>query len=309
MLMRRRLEAGARGERELSLPIERFFRAMSHIQADDTLREWTESAPHWKKHAQTIRTMFAPLTRALIEEADIVEGQSVLDVAAGPGEPSLTIAEVVGPSGSVTCTDAVADMVSAAKSEARRRGLTNIEFRQCGADSLPFEDNSFDAVVSRLGVMFFPDPLAAMREMLRVTKSSGRLSVAVWHRSDLNPFSYVVTDAVSRCVETPPVDPGAPGAFRFAEPGALTGVLRQAGAIEVHERLLKFHIQARISLEEFWALRSETSGTLRDRIKKLSAQERVKIAHEVQKAAREFFPNNQMSFPAQAIIVTGKEGC
>lgn len=280
---------------------------MSHIQADDTLREWIESAPHWKKHAQTIRTMLAPLTRALIEEAGIVESQSVLDVAAGPGEPSLTIAEVVGPSGSVTCTDAVPGMVGAAESEARRRGLTNIEFRQCEADSLPFEDNSFDAVVCRFGVMFFPDPLAAMRDMLRVMKPKGRLSLAVWHRSDLNPFSYVVTDAVSRYVETAPADPGTPGAFRFAEPGALAGVLRQAGAIEVRERLLKFHIRAQISPEEFWSLRSETSGTLRDKLEKLSAQERVKVAREVQKAAREFFPNNQMNFPAQAIIVTGKE--
>ena len=280
---------------------------MSHIQADDTLREWTESAPHWKKHAQTIRTMFAPLTRALIEEAGIVEGQSVLDVAGGPGEPSLTIAEVVGPSGSVTCTDAVPGMVGAAESEARRRGLTNIEFRQCGADSLPFEDNSFDVVVSRLGVMFFPDPLAAMREMLRVTKPNGRLSLAVWHRSDLNPFFYVVTDANSRYLEAPPSDPGAPGAFRFAERGTLLGVLGQAGAVEVRERLFKFQIAAPISPDEFWVLRSETSATLREKLARLSTEDGARVAQDAQGAARAFFPNGQMSFPAEGLIVTGEK--
>ena len=144
---------------------------MSEVQLSDTLREWRDSAKHWETHARTIQTMFAPVTSALIEEAGIVEGDAVLDVAGGPGEPSLTIAEKVGPAGSVMCTDAVAEMVAAARSEAARRGLKNIQFQQCLADSLPFENNSFDAAVSRLGAMFFPDPVAALR---RYCASSNR---------------------------------------------------------------------------------------------------------------------------------------
>ena len=266
---------------------------------------WRESAPYWEKHAPTIRVMFAPLTRALIEEAGIRAGQSVLDVAGGPGEPSLTIAEVVGPSGSVMCTDAVAEMVRAAESEARRRGLTNVEFRQCAADSLPFASNSFDAAVSRLGVMFFPDPHAALGEMLRVIRPGGALTLAVWHRSDLNPFAYVVSEVVARYVETTPALPGAPDAFRFAEFGTLAHVLAAAGAVGVRERLLKFRIEAPISAAEFWAMRSETSDTLREKLSRLTAAERLRVAQEVQEAARAFFPNDQMSFPAQMLIVTG----
>lgn len=120
------------------------------------LREWRELAPYWERHAQAIREKFAPLTNALINDADILKGHSVLDVAGGPGEPSLTIAETVGPTGSVVCTDAVAEMVHAAEREAHRRGLTNVSFRQCAADSLPFGNDSLDVVVSRLGTMFFP---------------------------------------------------------------------------------------------------------------------------------------------------------
>jgi ubiquinone/menaquinone biosynthesis C-methylase UbiE len=280
---------------------------MDQAQVDDTLREWSESARYWEKHARTIRMMFAPLTRALIEEAGIRQGQVVLDVAGGPGEPSLTIAETVGVSGSVTCTDVITEMVDAAEKEARGRGLTNIKFRQCAADALPFDSDSFDAVVSRLGVMFFPDSLAGLREMLRVTKPGGAVSLAVWHRSDLNPFAYVVTNVISRYVETTPSAPGALDAFRFAERGALASILEEAGANEVRERLLKFHIEAPISPEEFWSMRSETSGTLREKLTELSEEERVRAAHEVQEAAREFFPNNQMSFPAQMLIVTGKK--
>src|SRR5262249_23336861 len=148
--------------------------------ANGTLNQWRENAPYWTKHAATIRAMFMPLTEALLQDARIAEGHSVLDVAGGAGEPSLTIAERVGSEGTVSCTDGVAEMVEAAEREAQSRGLTNIAFRQCKADRLPFDGESFDAVVCRLGVMFFPDPLAAAREMLRVLKPGGRVGLAVW---------------------------------------------------------------------------------------------------------------------------------
>ncbi len=138
---------------------------MSHNNPTDNLREWRESAPYWEKHGEVIRPMFGPLTQALIEEAGIGPGQSVLDVAGGAGEPSLTISGVVGLAGSVMCTDGVAEMVTAAEGAAQRLGTRNVRFRQCAADSLPFEDNSFDTVICRLGAMFFPDPLVALREI------------------------------------------------------------------------------------------------------------------------------------------------
>ncbi len=277
------------------------------MQAEETLRIWRDAAPFWEKYAPTIRAMFAPVTRALIEEAGIRDGRTVLDVAGGPGEPSLTIAEVVGSSGSVTCTDAVAEMVAAAEKEARRRGVTNIGFRQCTADALPFDDDSFDAAVSRLGVMFFPDPVAGLREMLRVLRPGGAVSLAVWGRSDLNPFAHVVTSVVSRHVETAPAEPAAPDAFRFAETGALARVLGEAGAAGVRERVLKFRIEAPVSPAEFWAMRSETSDTLRAKLAGLSAEERVRVAREVEEAVREFFPADRMNIPAQMLVVTGKK--
>ena len=98
--------------------------------------------------------MFAPLTFALVDEAHIGPGQSVLDVGGGSGEPSLTIAPIVGQAGSVTYTDPSAGMVKAAQVEADQRGLTNIRLHQCPANQLPFPDNSFDVAVSRLAAMF-----------------------------------------------------------------------------------------------------------------------------------------------------------
>src|SRR4029078_6871753 len=132
---------------------------MSDDQSKETLREWRENARYWKKHAATIRTMFTPVTQSLIEEAEIIEGDTVLDVAGGAGEPSLTIADTVGPTGSVTYTDVAPEMVAAAKEEAERRKLKNVVFEQCRADHLPFDNNSLDAAVCSFGAMFFPDPV------------------------------------------------------------------------------------------------------------------------------------------------------
>jgi len=278
---------------------------MSEVAASETLQQWRETASFWTRHHDTIRTMFVPLTRALIEQARIAPGQSVLDVAGGSGEPSLTIAQAVGPSGFVMCTDAIAEMVAVAEREAFERGLKNMQFRQCTADSLPFADESFDVAVSRLGVMFFPDPVAAVREMLRVIKPGGRVALAVWGKSELNPYSYVVTNVVSRYVPATPVAPDAPDAFRFAEPGKLAGVLKDAGAIDVTERVVKFDMAAPLSPEEFWDMRSEISESLREKLKTLSSEDRGRLADEVQEAVREFFPDGQMRFPAQMLIVSG----
>src|ERR1044072_1080074 len=125
--------------------------------AGDMIEGWRETAQYWTKYSDTITKMFAPLTEAMIERAGIREGQSVLDVAGGAGEPSLTIAERVGPNGSVMSTDAVAQIDDTAAHEATLRGLKNVQFHQCCADSLPFPDDSFDVVVCRLGAMFFRD--------------------------------------------------------------------------------------------------------------------------------------------------------
>ncbi len=274
---------------------------------EEVVNAWRESARYWEKHRATIRQMFAPVTRALVEEAAMCEGHSVLDVAGGAGEPSLTIAETVGAQGSVVCTDIVIEMVEAARRESKKLGLTNISFQRCAADQLPFESESFDHAVSRFGVMFFPDPVAGIREMLRIIKPTGRIAFAVWHNREFNPFFGSVTEVLSRYVESLPEDLDAPGAFRFAESGKLAALLTQARATDVKESLLRFHIEAPIPFEEFWPLRSEMSDTLRDKLSRLPADQILSLVRDLKEASRDFFPDQKMSFPAEAIIVSGKK--
>lgn len=274
---------------------------------DDALDCWRGNAKYWTSYSDTIARMFTPLTEAMIERAGIHEGQSVLDVAGGAGEPSLTIAEAVGTNGSVMCTDAVAEMVEAARREANRRGLKNVQFRQCTADSLPFPDNSFDVLVCRLGAMFFRDSLASMREMLRVVKPGGSLTFAVWYKSDVNPFCYLVSGVMDQHVKAPAQDPDAPNAFRFAEPGKLADVMKHAGATDVRDEIVSFDLEAPLSALEFWTMRSQTSDTLREKLAKLPTAEQSQIAAEVEQAVKDYFPDNQMKFPTQMLIASGRK--
>jgi ubiquinone/menaquinone biosynthesis C-methylase UbiE len=280
---------------------------MANETANDVLAAWETSSQYWNKHQALIEKMYATLSRALIEDARIGPGQAVLDVGGGSGEPSLRIAPIVGESGSVTFTDPAAGMVKAARAEAERRGLGNIRFHQCPGESLPFSDDSFDAAVSRLSVMFFPDVLAGLSEMLRVVKPGGFVSFVVWAGREVNPFFNVVTEVLDRFVPADAEDEDAPGAFRFARPGKLTKALQEVGAVEVTARELAFMIEAPISVEHFWELRTEMSDTFRSKLQRLVPDQVAAIRYTVQKAVAAYFKTGGMSFPAKVLVVTGKK--
>src|SRR6266446_7804926 len=178
-------------------------------EQNKALDSWQTSARYWDKYRELIEQMFAPLTSGLIEEARIGIGQKVLDIGGGSGEPSLSISCIVGPTGSVMYTDPVAGMVETAQAEAGERGLTNIHFRQCSADDLPFADRTFDVAVSRLSAMFFVDPVTGVREALRVICENGFVSFVVWGSKEANPFFSTITDVMDRFVESARQDPDA----------------------------------------------------------------------------------------------------
>jgi len=271
------------------------------------LEAWQTSARYWDKYRALIEQMFAPLTSGLVEEARIGIGQEVLDIGGGSGEPSLKISSIVGPTGSVMYTDPVAAMVETAQAEAGSRGLTNIHFKQCSGDDLPFADRTFDVAVGRLSAMFFVDPITAVREALRVIREDGYVSFVVWGPEEVNPFFSTVTDVIDRFVESPRHDPDAPDAFRFAVPGKLAGILENTEAKNVTERQLNFQITAAISFDQFWQLRTEMSETLREKMAGLAPAQLPTIKQAVADAARRYFASGTMSFPAEALIVSGRK--
>jgi SAM-dependent methyltransferase len=265
---------------------------------------WRESAPYWEKHGETIRRMFAPITDVLLEGARVEPGHRVLDVAGGPGEPALTIARATGASGLVVHTDLAPGMAAGARRAAARERLENLRFALASGIALPFADRAFDRVVCRLGVMFFPAPEAGVAEMLRVARDGGRVALAVWGDKEKNPFFRIPSECVARYLETEPEPPDAPGAWRFAEPGLLAGMLEAAGGAEVAERRFDFEIAAPLDFDAFWTMRVELSDTLRDKTERLGPELAARVKEDAREATREVFAGGAMRFPAEALVVS-----
>src|SRR5262245_1744297 len=235
-------------------------------KADEVLNRWANSAAYWEKHRETIRRMFAPVSDAQIEDAEVAAGNIVLDVATGFGEPALRVAEVVGNSGEVVGVDPIAGMIDAATRAAARLSLKNARFEVAGADNLPFRDDHFDAVVSRFGIMFFPSPLNGVREMLRVLKPGRKMALAAWHFGDNNPFHHTLARIVDRYAPEPALPPDALDAFRFAPPGKLKEIMIEGDVHDVTERPFRFPMNVSLSVEEFWKFRLEIAEKLRQRL-------------------------------------------
>ena len=272
---------------------------------NEVINKWTNSAPFWEKHHAVIRQMFAPVAQALVDDARIVPGQAILDVATGPGEPALTVAALVGPEGQVVGVDPISEMIAGAHRAADRLGLKNAKFEVAFADRLPFPAATFDAAISRFGVMFFPSPVDGLREILRVLKPDGKVALAVWSSAERNPFHHVLSNIIDRYVDPAPLPPDAPDAFRFASPGKLLKILVEAGVAAPTERLLKFKIEASVSAEDFWNLRCEMSEAFRGKVAALSTHQMAEVKQLALEGFRDYSTDSGMSFPAEVLILSG----
>lgn len=207
-----------------------------HAQFKEMVRnQWTTAAEAWRANHERFGEASKHVTLALVDAANLEPGQRVLDLAGGTGEPSLTVAERVAPGGSVVYTDLVQGMLDAAKENAGTCGLTNMTFELADMEQLQFEDNSFDRVTSRFGIMFPPDTQKALGEIKRVLRPGGQATFAVWAPAAENPFFMAINAPLAAAGLLQPPPPGAPTPFRFAESGSLATSMKDAGFSNIHE--------------------------------------------------------------------------
>lgn len=199
-----------------------------------TARQWDESAAGWDGHGPAIREWLHEATQAMLAMASVKLGQRVLDVAAGAGDQTLDIARCVGPSGEVLATDISAGILELAGANAHRAGFDNVKFRVADCEALGLAGAGFDAAVSRLGLMFLPDPIAGLKQVRAALKPGAGFCAVVFSTPASNPCVAVLMQTALVHAGLPPRDPFAPGGlFSLGKPGLLDGLFWEAGFGEV----------------------------------------------------------------------------
>lgn len=205
-----------------------------------TLNQWEQAAPGWNRHAPQIRAWLRSATDAMLGMADIRPGSRVLDVAAGAGDQTLDIAERVGPRGHVLATDLSPAILEYAKANTLRSGYRNVEILAADAERLDLEEGTYHAAVCRLGLMLFPAPLQALRQMHRALRPRGRICAMVFSTPEANPCLAILMSTALQHAGLPPRDPFQPGGlFSLGKPGVLEELFRTAGFREVATTRMK----------------------------------------------------------------------
>lgn len=186
-------------------------------------------AEAWRQIRPVHQRVLGPATERLLDLAGVAAGGRVLDVAAGTGEQTVLAAQRVGPTGSVLATDISATMLEVAGDVFREAGLTNVETRVMDAQRLELEPDSFDAAISRNGLMLVPQPHLALAGMKRAVKPGSKVAALVWSAPERNPFITQSVGVLLRRGWLPAPRSGEPGMFALAAPGALEGAFRDAG--------------------------------------------------------------------------------
>jgi SAM-dependent methyltransferase len=264
---------------------------------------WAGLSAGWEKWDSVIMDQLGPVGTAMIERLGIAEDQRHLDVAAGTGEPGLTVARLA-PKGHVVLTDLAPEMLEIAARRARARGITNVETRVCSADELPFADASFDSVSVRFGYMFLPDLARATAEFARVLRPGGRLCSSVWVKPEENPWTSIAMRAIATEAELPPPDPDGPNMFRCAAPGFVGALYEAAGLRDVDEWDVGVELVTR-SATEYWEMISEHVSLAVAALERVDEPARERIASTVIADVSGYEKDGRVSVPGLARCIVG----
>jgi SAM-dependent methyltransferase len=242
--------------------------------------QWEQAAGGWGKAADRIRDFGMPVSTWLIDHLDLQPGETVLELAAGPGDTGFMAAELIQPGGTLISSDGAEAMLSVARARAEALGITNVEFKQLDLEWIDLETASVDAVLCRWGIMLIVDPEAAAREIRRVIKPGGRVALAVWDTPDSNPWATTPGRALIKLGHSEPLDPEAPGMFALAAPGTLKELLESAGFVDVTIDSVELP-RDHDSIEDYLADTKNLSGVFARALEELSDEQRAKVERTV----------------------------
>lgn len=220
---------------------------------------WDMVAGDWEENADFVDGQLAEPTLAMLDAAGVSVGDDLLDLACGPGGAGLAAVSRIGTSGTLVLADDSPKMVAVAAR--RAAGLEMVSTLACGQEEILAADETYDAVINRHGLMFAEDPLAAIREAVRVLKVGGRYAAMTWDRRSENPWLGLILDAVADEFGLPFPPEGMSGPFSLDDPGALGGILERGGLGQVEVERMAVPMSAD-SPEVWWDRVSRLAGPL-----------------------------------------------
>ena len=276
------------------------------VQISEQQKEvWNRFSPGWKKWDELTMNFLKPMGDEIIHLIKPKGVDMVLDVASGTGEPGLTIATRLK-GGMVVISDLAEEMLNVAREKAAYRGIKNVKIVSSDVSTLPFPDNSFDAISCRFGFMFFPDMLIAAKEMTRVLKPGGRIATAVWNVPEKNFWSMAIMSIINKDMHLTPPPVEDPGLFRCAKSGLVADLFRQAGLKNISEKEVSGRLNTRTT-ELYWDFMTEVAAPVVSALSNADNSLRLKIKDEVFKSVNQKYPRGKVSIESSALVIYGEK--
>jgi ubiquinone/menaquinone biosynthesis C-methylase UbiE len=271
-----------------------------------TRAQWENAAEAWDRWSALLGRWLGPATEAMLDAARVAPGSRVLDIAAGAGEQTLAAARRAGPTGHVLATDISPTILRYAKAAAQQAGLANVETRELdgeGHGMLPAA--SFDAAISRVGLIYFPDQQRALAGIRNALQPGGRFAAVVYSTPEKNPFFALPVGIIRRRAQLPPPLPGQPGPFSLGGEGVLARTLEQAGLRDV--KVEKVDSPLRLpTAAECVRFERESFGALLQMMAGMDENERADTWDEIERTLARF-ETNEGGFvgPCEMLVGSG----
>jgi SAM-dependent methyltransferase len=264
---------------------------------------WESVATNWIERADYLEDRGASVTKTLLERAAITQSDRVLALADGAGGMALAAAPLAR---EVVSSDVVAPLVAAAQQRAAEHGYRNMTAQVIDIEDIDAPDATFDAVVSREGLMFAVDPQRAFDEVARVLRPGGRMAAAVWGEPDANPWLAIVLRAVSDTVghEVPP--PGMPGPFALSDESQLIALTERAGLTGVVVDRVDVPFVAP-SFEAWWDHTRALAGPVANIVNGLDADRAAALDEHLRAGVAPYLTSDGIELPGLSLVVSARK--
>ena len=269
-----------------------------------TREQWQVAAEPWSRWGPTLEQWLGEATELMLDLAGVGEGARVLDVAAGAGGQAVAAARRVGSAGAVLATDISPAILEHAAQAAAAAGCANVTTREIDGEQLEIEGELYDAAISRLGLIYFPDQPRALEAQRRALRPGGRVGAVVYSTPERNEFFSIPVAIIRRRAALPAPAPGQPGPFSLGAEGAIEALFGQAGLQDIEVRTLQAPLRLS-SAAECVRFEQESFGALHQMLAGLDEGEQTAAWEEIETALMQFESTEGFAGPCELLVAAG----